>query len=923
MSEWIIEVNDGEEVLGRDDGLYDVIVSDTFNPFGNFAKGFFDDLEGQLFDLFQRGTKVSFQYSNDNTSGFTQRFVGYVVNDLEQEADGAEQLEIEAHTFDQFLRGSEVSNDQAGNTIFEALEDVIKTDVPPVSWDGSLVEVVDNVELTQSFQGETVEEFLLAIRQKSAGEVFTVSENLEFVFEPAEISRTRRDIDNSQWVTHDIGEEGSETRNQVTVVYNDGENAVTVDDSSDQLEIQDNLGAPGPGQEGTKISRPKLTNFEDAIDVGEQALQDRESTLTGPVTTFDLNSAEPGDVIGITINPRGIDTDFRIAENRMQWRSETNELTVIAKKGADDDILIQQSKTLKRVENRVQDLDIVPDRVTDTKATAFLDVSATDGAVTEDSSSFVNGGRNRLRDGIIQESTISSFRMGFSTSDARVIRSDSSLSNVVDTQTPSVSTNGDTVTYSASTTATGVQTIGVFDDTDNDLLAIARLSDPVDAPTIDLSIDITNDPEETKTVWTDTGKTLIRDILAGNTPTWPQEYAYGSDATSPQESDTSLGNELIAQDLDEVLVKTLDTNDEWDTEVNRTLPDRLLIENSRIKLAQSGYFREAENADNQTSSTEITNTDFSNLEGLESGGSPNADTLVSFEFTAEHEIQGDDIVGSVRVTPLADDANPEFTFFYIVNGERFDFGTIPGDSLLTGIDWLVENVADSAAPDIGRGDAVEFGIEAFTTTSGSGEIEIDCLHMGDSRFSYTYDNSIGEFNELDGPELYPESAEFDIQPANLRRDATEVRVILSIDDDDASNGQRIGISVDGSNYQYQNNTLDASFTLAEASKEIYTRLRIDGYTPATRTSSPAERYESQRIDVLELLANPDTITKEGIGEASVRAIIRRDAAVGATFAEAGLVDSSDNLLTSGVVPEFEKQSGQLVISSERLRFEND
>jgi len=503
-----------------------------------------------------------------------------------------------------------------------------------------------------------------------------------------------------------------------------------------------------------------------------------------------------------------------------------------------------------------------------------------------------------------------------------VIRSDSSLSNVVDTQTPSVSTNGDTVTYSASTSSTGIQTVGVFDDTANDLLAIARLSDAVDSPSIDVTISVSNSPEETKTVWTDTGQTLIRDILAGNAPSWPEEYAFGSDTTAPSETDTSLGNEIIAQNIDEVLVKTVDTTDEWETRVDRSLPDRLLIENSRIKLAQSGYFREAEDADNTASSTEITNTSFSNLEGLESGGSPNADTLVSFEFTAEHEIQGDDIVGAVRVTPLADDANPEFTFFYIVGGTRFDFGTIREDSLLTGASWLVENVADSAAPDIERGDAVEFGIEAFTTTSGSGEIEIDCLHMGDSRFSYTYDNSIGEFYELDGPELYPTSAEFDIQPASLRRNATEARVILDVDDNDTSNAQRIGVSVDGSTYQYQNNTLDASFTLAEPTKEIYTRLRVDGYTPATRTISPAERYESQRIDVLDLLANPDTITKDGIGEASVRAIIRRSAAVNQTFAEAGLVDSADTLLTSSVVPEFEKQDGQLVISSERLRFEN-
>jgi hypothetical protein len=909
MSEWIIEVNDGEEVLGRDDGLYDVIVSDTFNPFGNFAKGFFDDLEGQLFDLFQRGTKVSFQYSNDNTSGFTQRFVGYVVNDLAQEADGAEQLEIEAHTFDQFLRGSEVSNDQTGNTVFEALEDVITTDVPPVSWDASLVEVVDNVELTQSFQGETVEEFLLGIRQKSAGEVFTVNEDLTFVFEPAEISRTRRDIDNSQWVTHDIGEEGSETRNQVTVVYNDGENAVTVDDSSDQLEIQDNLGAPGPGQEGTKISRPKLTNFEDAIDVGEQALQDRESTLTGPVTTFDLNSAEPGEVIGITIEPRGIDTDFRIAENRMQWRSETNELTVVAKKGADDDILIQQSKTLKRVENRVQDLDVVPDRVTDTKATALLDVSATDGTVTEDSSSFVNDGRNRLRDGIIEESTISSFRMEFSTSGTRVIRSDSSLSNVVDTQTPSVSTNGDSVTYTASTSSTGIQTVGVFDDTANDLLAIARLSDAVDSPSIDLTISVSNSPEETKTVWTDTGQTLIRDILAGNAPSLPEEYAFGSDTTDPVETDTSLGTPVISKSLDEFLLKSVDSTAEWLSNVDIPDGSALTVQNGTLTAQQSSFFLDANDNFNIEQSTLVTDSD------AHDGDARSIASEGDFiELTFENAYDWEEMEIFVRLKAPTGEF-PEVTV-------EFDFTdtTIVGQcSSASGYLWLdagttYENV--SADTHTIR---LEVTQECLDSNDDPRPAYIDVINPRDIQYNYTNDNTVDANNNLSGPEEYPDLIDVGLNTTNTQRDITE----LTVDQKwtDVSNQQYLEARIGSDSFTRSDNTETLTVTGGPA-KTADVNLGLSRYATDT-TTSPTSGDTPQAVDLHELLGNPDTITKDGIGEANVRTVVRGEEAINQTFAEAGLVDSADNLITSGVVPEFEKQSGQLVISSERLRFEND
>jgi len=384
MTEWRVDVNDGGRVLTEADGLYDVVTVDAFNPFGDYAKGFFDDLEGELFELFSRGTKVTFEFSTDGGTTYSTDFVGFVVNDFETEADGAEQLEVEAYTFDQFLRGDEVSSDLTGQTISSALETVIKNDVPPVDWDASLVSVEDDVELTQSYQGDKVEEFLLSVRKKSSGEIFGVQENLKFFFELPEIERTSRDIDNSQWVTHNINEEGGETKNQVVVSYADGNQSVTVDNSSDQLETQDNLGANGPAQQADSISRPEIDTLDDAIKAGEQFLEDRQSTLTGPVTTFGLTDAAPGNVVGVTVAPRGIDGDFRIAENRTQWRSETNELTVVEKKGADSDILIEQSKTLDRVENRPRDDSVTPDRVTDTKPTAEFDVSATDGTVSED-----------------------------------------------------------------------------------------------------------------------------------------------------------------------------------------------------------------------------------------------------------------------------------------------------------------------------------------------------------------------------------------------------------------------------------------------------------------------------------------------------------------------------------------------------------
>jgi len=363
MSEWRVVVND-EETLTQDDGLYDVLVVDTFNPFGSFAEAMFDDLEGTLFDKFTRGTKVELLYEAERTDGFESAFVGYVVQTPEGEANGADQLKVKAFTFDQFLRGGQVSTDLTGSLISDALETVITEDVPAVEFLSSQIEVVDDKELTESYQGDNIEEFLLSVRTKSGNELPEVLPDLTFRFAPAEPTRTERDIGNNDWVTHSITEDGAETRNQVTVNYDNGNSAIQVDNAADQLDISRNLGAPGPGVQGKTITRPKITNVNDAIAVGEQFLRGRASSLTGSVTVTDLNDAQPGQVVNINVEPRGIDGDFQIAENRTRWLSETNELVVVSKKGADDDILLEQSRTLERVSSRDADPNVLPDVTT-------------------------------------------------------------------------------------------------------------------------------------------------------------------------------------------------------------------------------------------------------------------------------------------------------------------------------------------------------------------------------------------------------------------------------------------------------------------------------------------------------------------------------------------------------------------------------
>ncbi|AFH22763.1 hypothetical protein OSG_eHP34_00150 [environmental Halophage eHP-34] len=103
-----------------EDAVYDVDpLSDTANPFGDFCVIKIDDRGGEKFDKYSRGTALEVTINDDGQT--FDRFDGYVVEARETEQSGADALEVEAYTFDQFLRRNTVSNDQTGIRLLRLL----------------------------------------------------------------------------------------------------------------------------------------------------------------------------------------------------------------------------------------------------------------------------------------------------------------------------------------------------------------------------------------------------------------------------------------------------------------------------------------------------------------------------------------------------------------------------------------------------------------------------------------------------------------------------------------------------------------------------------------------------------------------------------------------------------------------------------
>jgi hypothetical protein len=478
------------------------------------------------------------------------------------------------------------------------------------------------------------------------------------------------------------------------------------------------------------------------------------------VTVTDLNDAQPGQVVNISVEPRGIDSDFRIAENRTRWLSETNELVVVAKKGADDDILLEQSRTLDRVSNRDADPSVQPDITTDTKPASSVTVNAkVTGAVTEtviaegetltvvdgspqtfalvtddgtfsiqttagsqsdsvatitanetaqsDVSRFTNVGRNRLRDSILAGTTLTDYDIAYSQTDDRPIRSDSEITGPTevaevfnfDVTTELIIEGGETVvvpageqqrnsrllvngelqvsgqdtvvdkpatSFDAEAPGTeDIRTLGLIEQATGDLIALARLDEPVALANEGQMLISFGPDDEPTTTFTQQGLEFLSQVIAGIDPSPPASYAYGSGETLPDTTDRALDDEVIDTNFDENVVQEADTDAQWESILDIGPADPQFVANGKLQNHEVTFTGEMSFITVQRSSPDFT-------EGTATGfGSQFVDVGDNgiFPFTTNYNIQ-----------------NPVVLF------RRTVFPDQPGESaVLPGIDIKLDN----------------------------------------------------------------------------------------------------------------------------------------------------------------------------------------------------------------------------------------
>lgn len=960
----------------REPELVTANVADTANPFGSFSLAEINDVDGErynaysiyqdiLFRVFPQGVGDPLTVASGDTdtvsSGDTEehievnvggtlnvagtlnvgasetidRFPGFVADIEEQEQGSADRFVVEAHSYDQYLRGEVIDEDLSGSTIFDALNTIITT-YTPVTWNASNVEVGDNQELTQSFRGEKVEDALLQLSFKSVSEEFGVNRELEFFFRPLEADPAPNDLGGDRIIAVDEEEDGRAAPNEVTVFFDGGDRQVTVSLSPDKLDRQDAVGTDRPVTKAVEITREDITDIGDAEDAGRRYLNEQQSKFLADVTTVDLYDGEIGDVIGVESQAYDVHGDFRIAGLEYVDAFETV-VSIVDRRKEQDQRLVNFGETLDRVEQRPADRDSTKNTVLDANATALFTVTADVGGTAFTESRFVNSAREKVRDAWRDPtaSTLDITHIAVGTDASGLNRTNTALQNETEREAVGETLNGSfAVDYEGTTfTEANIREIGLF-DTDGDLVCrLTRDEDGISNATVTVSISVANDDSVAKGLLTDTGRTTVRDVVADNSPDRPAKYGYGDDGTEPAPGDTALGNQLIALALDSVLLQDASTTTDWDRITDVSDTDALSTANDQFGHTQTAFFAEAENADTDVGSRGTTGSEDNNYSGATGRVIDTAGDRLAFEFTPDHTIPAANVGIQVRVGD-GDGSQTAPAFTWTLDGQQVDTLNNTGVSLAS-VGWVDIGNGNYDGDgyqggDLGADETHTLAVEVDDGGDVSDEYAIDCVVVYDDRFNHavsgsdnSFDNTTDGNDTLDDPALFPWSQEVEFTLARTRRDVTEADIASDWVDDNVANQQAWFLkNSDTEGYLQTDNSETASETFASPETNVQVKVRLSRYGSGRTTATPNQGFNGQAIGSYELTANPDAFPASGPGEATVRAIAAPGDLASETLQEAGLLTSSDATLTRSILAALTVDTNERIISAETNSFDN-
>jgi len=917
MAEWFLF---RDLVLEQD--LINIQYIDSVNPFGDYIIAQIEDNLGQKFDEFPFGTGVQVLVEDEDGNQF-QKFRGFVVERRERDEQGQDVLEVEAYSFDQFLRQNDVSNDQSGKLISEAIKDIVQIDTP-VDFVQANVNVVDDFELQRSFQDERVGTALQSLSFLSGNEGFGVNFSKDFFFRPREQREISRGIDNTQWFNYDIPERGKESANEVEVRYDDGDKSVIVDNSDQKLKLKRGLGLSEPATKRERITRANIRNAQDAENEGRRFLKLKNVTLTGTITTFGLFEAEPLDIIDVEIIPRGIDSTFVITQIEYNWGRDETTLTVVEQRGFDDDLFVRLSEKTERIDLRDTEPQAVQNRVIATDVSASVTSQLTSPAENKFSeSTTTNTCVDKITSGWAGNDNISVDKIVVGDGSSEPSRTDTELDN----QTNSVFTNSSktfiinnpiSVIFEQQITQNNVQEIGLKDDA-GDLLARGVFDSPFDQSG-DLKVSFfIDDASGVNSVVTEDGQKAIRDIIADDNPAVPNEFAVGDNRVSPSETLTSLSSRVNGTNLNRTVLQRLDTADEFAAALDIDDEKPVSIDDLRggVQLDPVTYYAEAERVENFNGSIFQSTARLSNDKGVNISVFQN---FVEFVFTLNNDVPANEL----RVGTYAELNDWEGTIEYSFDGNVYrtvSRGNVSGVNLPEG-GFLGVNPTKLEA-------GTTHVLRAENIGAQNGSHVVDAMFAYDNRVKFDIQapaQSAFNGDTYEFPEKFPKQASVTFNEVNSRRNLTELELFQDWNNTD--NNAAVTLTIGNNSQTINNPSLNTngriretfSVSQADQSRTGQIEITLSRFNDTSSSSIiPADGDGGQRVTFHNVDGNPDAVTRSGIGKARTRGFFKSGLLRFNTLREGGQLSLGANLLTYSTFADIQPRENN-IIPSETITF---
>lgn len=329
-----------------EEDLLDVYVRDGYDRFARKADILLNDPDGTLRTRYTRGTPVRLEV--DSGGGFQTQWAGFVVDP----STGENQTEIELYGHDLWLRKRNVISSYEETSILGILEDLV-TRLTPLKWNPDLVNVDDNQVLSIGWKGQQLDEVVNELASYSGGEYFGATNDREFFFLKPDTQQSPRNFGPTSFIEAEFDEDSTRSINQVTVYYDEGDSAVTVDNRDSQRELSNSLQTEDNVVLDVTRSYPDIETRENARRKAEAILTGRDSIRTGTITTWEGFDVEPGQSTYVEIPEHDVDQEMRVAQTEYWWMEDETKITV-AGGGSDDviDTLVDLSDQVERIEQQ-------------------------------------------------------------------------------------------------------------------------------------------------------------------------------------------------------------------------------------------------------------------------------------------------------------------------------------------------------------------------------------------------------------------------------------------------------------------------------------------------------------------------------------------------------------------------------------------